>query len=139
MSREFTEGQVRMLVIYEEKLSIIRNRKTKTKPQLKTTLHVPDWQKLESQQLPSVGGEIRILMLFLLECQLIGCFRDNSGCVSWNNTWIYSILSGSVQIYPETLEQGHMRTCKRMFIASLCSQRVGRSLLIVTWTEKVSR
>lgn len=60
--------------------------KKKSENQNKTTvklapLHVPDWQKFESQRMPSVGGEIRIFMLFLLECQLISYFRDHSGCV----------------------------------------------------------
>lgn len=92
MSRKFTEGEVRLLVIYKEKLSFIRNwktiykkkkryQKTKIKPQLNAPLHVPDWQTFESQRIPAVGGEIRILMLFLLECQLIGYFRDHSGRV----------------------------------------------------------
>lgn len=56
------------------------NQKPKLKPQLNdTTLHVPDWQKIESQKITSVVGEVRTLKFFLLECQLIGYFRDQSG------------------------------------------------------------
>lgn len=39
----YEKGKVRQLVICEE-LSLVRNQKTKIKPQLNTSLHVPAWE-----------------------------------------------------------------------------------------------